>query len=129
MGGNEQNRMEVILEDINGKFDLVLEGHATLEQMIRNHQTETRQDKQELQALIKTSHDTLDAKIDATADRLDAKIDATADLLDAKIDSVAADLNTKIDDVATSLSVEIQSVGEKVDGHEARITVLERKVA
>jgi ferritin-like metal-binding protein YciE len=96
MGDNEQNRMEVILEDINGKFDLVLEGHATLEQMICNHQTETRQDKRELQALIKTSHDSLDAKIN---------------------------------DVATSLSAEIQSVGEKVDGHEARITVLERKVA
>ncbi len=41
MGNDEQNRLEIILEDINGKFDLVLEGHAALEHMIREHRAET----------------------------------------------------------------------------------------
>jgi len=62
--------MEVILEDINGKLDLVLEGHVTLEHMIHEHRAETRQDKREIQALIQTSHDSLDAKISkVSADR------------------------------------------------------------
>jgi len=99
--------MEVILEDISGKFDLVLEGHATLEQMILEHRSETRQGKQEVLALIKTAHDTLDEKNEASS----------------------TDLNAKIDGATDKLSAEIQSVGEKVDGHEQRITHLERKAA
>ncbi len=129
MSDDEQNRMQVILEDINGKFNLVLEGHATLEQMIRNHQAETRQDKQELQSLIKTSHDTLNEKIDGVATQLDEKIDSVATRLDEKIDSVATRLDEKIDCAVDQLSGEIQAVGEKVDGHEQRITQLERKAA
>jgi len=30
MSSNDQHRLEVILEDINGKFNLVLEGHDAL---------------------------------------------------------------------------------------------------
>jgi len=107
MSDDEKSRLEVILEDINGKFGLVPEGHATLERMIHEHRAETRQDKRELQALIKSSHDSLDTKIEETNGRLDAKIDK----------------------VATALKEEIREVGNKVEGHEQRIQRLERKVA
>jgi len=72
MSSDEKNNLEVILEDINvnGKFDLVLEGHATLEHMIHEHRAETRQDKRELQALIQISHDSLDAKINEVSAEL-----------------------------------------------------------
>ncbi len=103
MSDDEQNRFEVILEDINGKFDLVLEGHATLEHMIHEHRAETRQDKRELQALIQTSHDSLDAKIN----------------------KVSAELKETRED----LSARIEAVGDKVEGHEERIVTLERRVA
>jgi len=103
MSGDERSHLEVILEDINGKFDLVLEGHVTLEHMIHEHRAEARQDKRELQALIQTSHDSLDAKIN----------------------KVSADLKETRDD----LSSKIEAVGRKVDGHEDRIRFLERKAA
>jgi len=100
MSDDEQNRFEVILEDINGKFDLVLEGHATLEHMIHEHRAETRQDKRELQALIQTSHDSLDAKIDGVHPELKEE-----------------------------MAVGFKALGDKVEGHEDRIRFLERKVA
>ncbi|MFQ5356538.1 MAG: hypothetical protein ACE5DY_08675, partial [Mariprofundaceae bacterium] len=53
------NRTNVILKEMNGKFKLLLDGHFTLEKMIHDHRAETNQDKQELLALIKTSHSSL----------------------------------------------------------------------
>jgi len=147
MSEDEEKRLEVILEDMNGKFDLLLEGHATLEHMINEHRAETRQDKHELQALIKTSHDSLDEKIDATAQRLDDKIDATTQRLDDKIDATTQRLDDKIDGVRDDLKGDIRGVrkelketreemaagfemvGDKIEGHEQRIQQLERKVA
>jgi len=103
MSDDEKSNLGVILEDINGKFDLVLEGHATLEHMIHQHRAETRQDKRELQALIQTSHDSLDARIN----------------------KVSAELK----ETREELSAKIEAVGHKVEGHEERIVGLERKAA
>jgi len=114
MNDDEKSHLEVILEDINGKFDLVLEGHATLEHMIHEHRAETRQDKRELQALIQTSHDSLDAKINTSHDSLDAKIN-----------KVSTDLKETREEMAVGFRV----LGEKVEGHEDRIRFLEKKVA
>jgi len=118
MTDNEQSHLEIILEDINGKFDLVLEGHATLEHMIQEHRIETRHDKQELLSLIKTSHDSLDAKIANVSTELRTEIA-----------NVSTELRTEIANVSAELKTEIRQVGEKVDGHEQRIQYLERKVA
>ena len=107
MTNEQQHRLEVILEDMNGKFDLLLEGHATVERMVDEHRAETRQDKRELQLLVQTAHDSLDTNIKGAEQRLDAKIDSARD----------------------ELKGDIHSAGDKVDGHEARITRLEKKVA
>ncbi len=107
MSSEEQSRLEITLEDMNGKFDLLLEGHTSLENMVTDHRAETRQDKQELLSLIKTVHDSLDAKIDGVEQRLDAKIDGVRD----------------------ELKEDIHAVGEKVEGHEDRIAQLEKKAA
>jgi len=82
MTDNEQSHLEVILEDINGKFDLILEGHAALEHMIQEHRSETRHDNQELLALIKTSHDSLDAKIDNVPTELRTEIREVGEKMD-----------------------------------------------
>ncbi len=100
MSGDEKSNLEVILEDINGKFDLVLEGHVTLEHMIHEHRAETRQDKRELQALIQTSHDSLDEKIEGVRMELKEEMDAG-----------------------------FKALGAKVEGHADRIRFLERKAA
>ncbi len=66
----EKDNLEILLEDIRGKFDLVLEGHDLLRKEIRD----TREE--------------LCEKIEF----LDFKIDAVGDELGRKIDAVAADL-------------------------------------
>ena len=151
MTKEERHRLEVILEDMNGKFDLLLEGHAALDRKIDRVQAESLERHTEAMSLIKTVHDSLnekiggveqrldakidgveqrlDAKIDGVEQRLDAKIDGVEQRLDAKIDGVEQRLDAKIDSVRDELKEEIQIIGEKVDGHEARITALEQKAA
>jgi len=118
MTGDERHRMEVILEDMNGKFDLLLEGHAALDQKIDRVQSTSQNQHAEALAMNKTVHDSLDSKIEGTEQRLDAKIDGVEQRLDAKIDSVRDELKE-----------DIRVVGEKVDGHEERISQLEKKAA
>jgi len=118
MSSNDQHRLEVILEDINGKFNLVLEGHDALRKEIRDTSQYLNEKIDLNNSLIKTVHDSLDAKIAGTSDRLDSKID-----------SVEQRLNAKIDAVRDELKDDIHAVGEKVDGHEARIKHLERRAA
>ena len=62
----EKEHLEMILEDINGKFDLLLEGHEGLRSEIRD----------------------LGRKTEERFDLVDFKID----VLNKKIDGVAADL-------------------------------------
>ncbi len=125
MIGNEKSDLEVILEDINGKFDLVLEGHVTLEHMIHEHRAETRQDRRELQALIQTSHDSLDEKIEGVRTELKEEIQGVRTELKEEIQGV----RTELRETREELSAKIEAVGTKVDGHEDRIRFLERKAA
>ena len=73
----EKDNLEVLLEDISGKFDLVLEGHDALHKEIRV----TREELCEKISLV-------DFKVEA----LNQKIDSVRDELGEKIDCVAADL-------------------------------------
>ena len=77
-GGNmKKETLEVLLEDISSKFDLVLEGHAALDKKIDLRFDELNE---------KTENNSF--KIDA----LNKKIDAVDEKLSQKIDAVAADL-------------------------------------
>ena len=84
----EKAHLEVILESIDSKFDLVLEGHASLDRKIDAlaQRTEERFD------LVDFKIDTLNQKIDAVDERLSKKIDDVDEHLSGKIDTVAADL-------------------------------------
>jgi hypothetical protein len=87
-GRMEKEHLEMILEDINGKFDLLLEGHAGLRDEIRelSRKTDERFD------LVDFKIDTLNKKIDGVDEKLTNKIDAVEKNLSQKIDGVAADL-------------------------------------
>ncbi len=74
----EKEHQVMILEDINGKFDLVLEGYAAL-----------------------------DKKLDARFDELNEKVENNSfkiGVLNQKIDAVDESLTKKIDAVAEDLS-------------------------
>jgi len=81
----QKDHLEILLEDIRGKFDLVLEGHEVLRSEIREigRKTDERFD------LVDFKIDTLNKKIDAVA----TDLKATDERLGKKIDAVAADLS------------------------------------
>lgn len=93
----------VILEDIQGKLGLVLEGHDAIRKEFNDQLNDVREQQRLFMSLLKGSHEELKEEIQA--------VDKRSEERDAK------------------LTAEIRAVGEKVDGHEARIATLERKVA
>lgn len=136
MTESEQRHFEVLLEDISGKLNLVLEGHETLDGKIERYHQEAKEDHCLAMDLIKGSHDDLNHKIDAVGQQLDTKIDGVETRLNVEIDGVEARLDAKIGgmhkelkETRKELSAGIQNVVEKVEGHENRILSLERKVA
>ncbi|MCK4622655.1 MAG: hypothetical protein KAT62_10645 [Desulfuromonadales bacterium] len=87
----KKEHLEVILEDMNSKFDLVLEGHATLDRKI----------------------DDLSRRVDERFDLVDLKFTA----VDQRFDSVEANLNQRIDGVETNLSQKIDAVAADLKEH------------
>lgn len=85
---DEQSREEILLEDMTGKFDLLIESHQSLQQQIHETKTELKEDLE----LCNFKIDTLNQKIDGVEDKLTKRIDAVEDKLTTKIDGVAADL-------------------------------------
>ena len=114
------------MEDISGKFDLVLEGHESLRKEIHDAREESNE-KHDLTAFqIKALNKKLDDKtqelhnkIDAVESRLDKKIDSVEERLNNKIDSVEERLNNKIDNVEKSLAEKIDAVATDLSGHRA----------
>ena len=64
----EKDHLEILLEDIHGKFDLVLEGHDVLRKEIRD----TREELCEKINSMDFKVETLNSKIDAVATDLTA---------------------------------------------------------
>ena len=67
----EKDHLEIILEDIQEKFELVLEGHTGLRHEIKD----MRQEMNEKFELVDFKIDALNTKIDGVEKRLDAKIE------------------------------------------------------
>ena len=70
----KQRHLEVILEDMNSKFDLLIESHQSLQQQIYDTKTELKEDI----GLCNFKIDTLNDKIDGVEEKLTQKIDAVA---------------------------------------------------
>ena len=85
----KKENLEVLLEQMNGKFDLVLEGHEVLRSEIRDlsRKTDERFD------LVDFKIDTLNKKIDAVDVKLTKRFDAVEENLSNRLDAVAADLS------------------------------------
>ena len=70
----DKDHLEILLEDIRGKFDLVLEGHDALRKDIRDTRTELC----EKINLVDFKVEVLNQKVDGVEARLTQKIDAVA---------------------------------------------------
>lgn len=82
----KKDQLEIILEDIRGKFDLVLEGHDAIRKEIK----ETRQELCEKIGLVNFKVEALNQKIGDVESRLTEKIVAiAADLADHRSDTEA----------------------------------------
>lgn len=112
----QKDHLEIILEDINSKFDLVLEGHVALDQKIDRKFDQLSEKVDHNSFLI----DTLNKKIDGVDERLSKKIDSVEEKLSNKIDAVDTRLSNKIDSVEEKLNQKIDSVeqklSQKIDG-------------
>ncbi len=107
----EKDHLEILLEDIRGKFDLVLEGHDTLRQEIRG----TREELCEKINLVDFKVETLNQKIDGVRDDLNQKIDGVESRLSNEIRAT----NQKIDSVEVRLSEKIGAVATDLAAHRA----------
>jgi len=124
----EKDHLEILLEDIRGKFDLVLEGHEVLRADIERARQESRERDEQLLFMIRALNDKIDgvdarlsAKIDGVDTRLSAKIDEVDARLSAKIDEVDARLSAKIDEVDTRLSAKIDEVETRLSAKIDRV--------
>ena len=114
----EKDHLEIILEDIREKFDMVLEGHSALHQKIdtvyRDLSEKIEDNSFKIGVLNRKIDDVdkrLSKKIDDVDKRLSKKIDDVDKRLSKKIDDVDKRLSKKIDDVDKRLSKKIDEVG------------------
>lgn len=107
----EKQHFEMILESIDSKFNLVLEGHDALRQEIR----EEAEKNEERFKLVDFKFDVLNKKIDGVA----ADLKATDERLNNKIDSVEQHLSKKIDGVEINLTKHINEVAADLKAHRA----------
>ena len=96
----DKDSLEILLEDIRGKFDLVLEGHSSLQKCIEN----AEQNLNDKISLVDFKVGVLNQKIDGVRDELNQKIDGVEATLSKRIDGVEATLSRKIDAVAADLA-------------------------
>ncbi len=97
----KKEHMEVILEDMNSKFDIIIEGHQSLHGKIDSVKTELKED-------IKG---------------LDAKIEFVHSSLSKRINDVESNLKGEIREVKD----EIRVIGDRLDDHEERIDLIEKR--
>ena len=70
----EKNHLEILLEDIRSKFDLVLEGHAVLNAKIDANHSEAKEEFADIKFQLKTLNTKIDqVKADLTAHRADTE--------------------------------------------------------
>ncbi len=114
MTEREQHYFEVLMEEMNGKFSLVLEGHDAIRKEFNEQLDEVCRKQNLFESLLKFSHDEMNKKIDSAAEELKQEMAVGFKDLGAKVNRA---------------SEKESALGQKVEGHEDRIRFLERKVA
>ena len=122
----QKDHLEVILEDMNHKFDIVIEGHIALDKKIDCKFNELKNDIEFLNFKIDTVNDNLTQKIDGVEEKLTGRIDAVEEKLTNRIDAVEEKLTHRIDAVEKKLTHRIdgveESLGDKLDAVASDLT-------
>jgi len=142
MTESEQRHFEVVLEQILHEVKTIAEGHGALDEKIERFHKEAGKDHRLAMDLIKFSHDELNHKIEGVEHRLDAKIDSVHEELKEtreEVKEIKCDLKETREEVKEikcdlketreEMSAGFKALGEKMEGHEDRMVVLERKAA
>lgn len=89
----EKEHLEILLEDINGKFNLVLEGYAALDKKFDAKIDALNEKIEQTNFKLGVVNDNLTKRIDELDERLSNRIDELDERLSMKLDAVAADLS------------------------------------
>ena len=111
----EKEHLEMILENMDSKFELVLEGQESL----RKEMHGIRDDLAEKIETNSFKIDVLNKKIDGVDEKVTRKIDGVEESLTRKIDGVEERLTKKIDGVEETLSKKIDGVAADLKAHRA----------
>ena len=91
----QKNHLEILLEDISSKFNLVLEGHDALRSEIREARDESNAKHDHTAFILNVLNQKVD-KLEAKVDKLEVKVDkleVKVDKLEVKVDGIAADIS------------------------------------
>ena len=97
----QKDHLEILLEDISGKFTLVLEGHSAIRSEMQKMHDKLNEKIDHTAFLINVVNQKVD-KLEVKVDRLEVKVDkleAKVDRLEVKVDK----LEVKVDDIAADL--------------------------
>lgn len=100
----EKEHLEILLEDINGKFNLVLEGYAALDKKMDTKFDELNEKIEQNTFMIGVVNDNLSKRIDELDERLGNRIDELDERVSNRFDELDERLSTKLDAVAADLS-------------------------
>ena len=87
----EKEHFEVLLEDILGKFELVLEGQQSLRTELKQEIQDVREEMIEKFKMTTFMIERLSQKLDERTTALDQKIDERTTVIEQKLDKLAAD--------------------------------------
>ncbi len=108
MTESEEGSLKVLLEEMNDKFSLVLEGHDAIRHEFKEQIVEIKEEQQLFKSLLIGSHDELKSEIQGVRTELSDKID-----------TVRTELKDEMAAGFKSVGAKMEDVGSKVNG-EAR---------
>jgi exonuclease VII large subunit len=100
----EKEHFEVLLEDILGKFELVLEGQQSLRTELKQEIQDVREEMIEKFKMTTFMIERLSQKLDERTTALDQKIDERTTALDQKIDERTTVIEQKLDKLAADFA-------------------------
>lgn len=100
----QKEHLEILLEDIRGKFDLVLEGYSALDKKIDNKFDVLNEKIDQNSFKIEI----LNKKIEAVDERLTKQITAVEEKLSKRIEAVEVNLTRHLDTVVNDLKAHRQ---------------------
>jgi dsDNA-specific endonuclease/ATPase MutS2 len=110
--GMEKDHLEVLLEDIREKFDLVLEGHDVLRKDIGNLRNEVRENKDETNFKL----DALHQRVENVRGELKGEITGLREELKGDTTGLREELKGEIRGLREELKGEIRGLREELSG-------------